>query len=971
LSRHKCRRAAAILIVDILAFISVAAKAQNSTYPQTRQDSRSTSEDSTSHASRLLRLLKEQPDLMAVVKGYLAQRMNSEGLSIAPESVTDAELFNRIVKDPEFAKEASIRLMNLAQATAQSLQSPVSIPSSGSTLQRGVPSASGVSNQAGTTTMLPEQLPSNVSSSVAGTQTGAASGSLPPGSGIPSPGVSPTYWDSSTLRLSLLPKYLFQDQKAFWTTPSRLKVSDLSFYFPATIGTAILVGSDTAIERHLPTSPSLVSHAANVSTAGALGFVGVGGGLFLLGKASHDEHRRETGFLIGEAAIDAYATSTAFQYITQRERPFTGDNKGTFFYGGNSFPSNTAAVAWASASVLAHEYPGFLTQLLAYGAASGVSMGRVIGQKHWTSDAVVGSALGWYMGRQIYRARSSGAEIPASNWGTFVKARDDKLPNPAYMGTTYVPLDSWVYPAFERLTALGYLPSEILAIRPWARLECARLVLEAEENTLDSGMEDPSVLHTVRALRQEFAVELANLEGASNVGVELASAYVRATAIGGRPLRDSFNFAQTLYDDYGRPYGQGFNTVDGGSVRAEVGPLAFYFRGEFQHSTSLPNYTPAQAQQIVMTNGVPLLPISSVPTFNGVNQFRPIEAYVAVNVANWQISFGYQSSWWGPDDGSSLMFSNNATPEPMLKFGRVSPFQFSGPLSWLGQIRNTAFVGVLPGYHFLRGPYPEFPVVGNPYQTINPLPYTWGDRLALKMSPNLELGVGLSVIWAGQGRPATLHTWLHTFNSNGNFQTNDPGKRYTGFNVSYRMPKLRDWLTFYTDGMANDQPSPINYERQSAWDSGLYFPKLPRVPNLDLRVEAVFTNLIGYPGVGRYYANERYAQGYTIYNQIIGSWVGRQGNGIQAWSTYWFSPRNKLQLGYRRQWVDKVLLEGGGLNDFSGSLDWLFKHSIQVSSTVQVERWNFPFLSSSPMTNVSTQIQLMYTPSGHSLLSHH
>jgi hypothetical protein len=301
----------------------------------------------------------------------------------------------------------------------------------------------------------------------------------------------------------------------------------------------------------------------------------------------------------------------------------------------------------------------------------------------------------------------------------------------------------------------------------------------------------------------------------------------------------------------------------------------------------------------------------------------------------------------------------------------LSPFQFSGPLSWLGQIRNTAFVGVLPGYHFLRGPFPTFPVSGNPYQTINPLPYTWGDRLALKMSPNLEMGVGLSVIWAGQGRPATLQSWIHTFNSNGNFQKNDPGKRYTGFNVSYRIPKLRDWITFYTDGMANDQPNPIDYERQSAWDSGLYFPKLPHLPHLDLRIEGVFTNLITFRGLGEYYKNQRYAQGYTIYNQIIGSWVGRQGDGIQAWSTYWFSPRNKIQLGYRRQWVDKVLLQGGGLNDFSGSIDWLFKHDIQLSSTVQVERWNFPFLSSSAMTNVSTQIQVMYTPSRHSLVGGH
>src|SRR6185369_8381450 len=161
-----------------------------------------------------------------------------------------------------------------------------------------------------------------------------------------------------------------------------------------------------------------------------------------------------------------------------------------------------------------------------------------------------------------------------------------------------------------------------------------------------------------QSLRQEFTIELANLEGASNVGLELDSAYARITAIAGRPLRDSYNFAQTLYDDFGRPYGQGFNTVDGGAVRADAGPLAFYFRGEFQHGSSLPNYTPAQAQQIVETNLVPLLPISSVPTFDAQSKFRVIEAYSALNVANWQISFGYQSYWWGISNGTSLMFSN-------------------------------------------------------------------------------------------------------------------------------------------------------------------------------------------------------------------------------------------------------------------------------------------------------------------------
>ena len=916
-----------------------------------------------------MQLLHEHPELLPVVKSYLARQLASEGAQADERTITDTMVFSRIQNDAFFARNASQWLVTLAQATTKSLQGPVAeakdvTPRQPAIVQTPVASSIPVQAQPAATGTIAEHSTQSIPETPAQAQQASSSvqRETPPSSVSSNPPASAANLEQPTLKVSALPKYLLEDQKAFWTLPARLRVPDLLFLVPATFGTALLIGSDTAIERHLPTSSNIINDAAKASTAGALGLVGVGGGLFLIGSATHNEHQRETGFLVGEAAIDAYAASTVLQYITQRERPFTGNNKGSFFYGGSSFPSNTAAVAWASASVIAHEYPGFLTKLFAYGVAGGVSAGRVIGQKHWTSDAIVGSALGWYLGTQIYRARSRGAEISAANWGTFEKAPDDGVRNPEYMGTTYVPLDSWVYPVFERLAALGYLPTATFAIRPWPRLLCARFILEAQETTREAGEEDAAIKSLIQSLGQEFAIELANLEGAPNLGVELNSAYARITAIGGRPLRDGFNFAQTLYDDYGRPYGQGFNTVDGADVRAEAGPLAFYFRGEFQHGSSLPNYTTAQAEQIVATNNVPLLPLNSVPTFDAVSKFRVVEAYTALNVSNWQLSFGYQSYWWGMGNGTSLMFSNNATPEPMLKLGRITPFQFSiVPFAWLGTVRNTVFVGALPDYHFLRGAYPDFPVVGNAYQTINPLPYTWGDRISAKPNEWFEIGASLSVIWAGQGRPATLQTWLHTFNSNGNFQTNDPGKRYTGFDLSYRLPN--SFMTFYVEGMANDQPNPINSERQSAWNPGLYFPKVPGLPKLDLRVEAVYTNLIGYHGIGELYKNERYAQGYTLYNQIIGSWVGRQGDGIQAASAYWFSSRNKIQLSYRRQWVDKVFLQGGGLNDFTANVDWLFKHDIQLTSMLQYERWNFPFLSSSPVSNFTTQFQIMYTPS--------
>src|SRR5258708_19288043 len=44
------------------------------------------------------------------------------------------------------------------------------------------------------------------------------------------------------------------------------------------------------------------------------------------------------------------------------------------------------------------------------------------------------------------------------------------------VGSPYVQLDSWIYPALERLAALGYIHSQFSDMRPWPRLESAPIV---------------------------------------------------------------------------------------------------------------------------------------------------------------------------------------------------------------------------------------------------------------------------------------------------------------------------------------------------------------------------------------------------------------------------------------------------------------------------------------------------------------
>ena len=148
---------------------------------------------------------------------------------------------------------------------------------------------------------------------------------------------------------------------------------------------------------------------------------------------------------------------------------------------------------------------------------------------------------------------------------------------------------------------------------------------------------------------------------------------------------------------------------------------------------------------------------------------------------------------------------------------------------------------------------------------------------------------------------------------------------------SYRVPKFRNWVTFYGDAFTDDQISPIAYFDRSAIRGGLYFSRLPRLPKLDLRVEGVYTDLPagGQLSHGFFYSNDRYLNGYTSQGQLLGSWIGREGQGAQGWANYWFSARNRLQFNYRHQKVSRQFVTGGGtLTDVGVREDYWFRPTL-------------------------------------------
>ncbi len=207
-------------------------------------------------------------------------------------------------------------------------------------------------------------------------------------------------------------------------------------------------------QPHLSHVPNTVSRYSNYSNAGIGALVGSAAGLWLLSFPSHNEHWRETGLLAGEAAMNSLLTVEAFKYTLRRERPLQGEGAGQLFQGGTSLPSEHAAAAWAVAGVIAHEYPGPLPKLFAYGLASAVSYSRIRGVQHFPSDVFIGGIMGNLIAQQIY-SRHHDPELGGDSWTSVSDWFRKTRTSPENWGSPYVPLDSWVYPAFDRSRPLA------------------------------------------------------------------------------------------------------------------------------------------------------------------------------------------------------------------------------------------------------------------------------------------------------------------------------------------------------------------------------------------------------------------------------------------------------------------------------------------------------------------------------------
>ncbi len=517
---------------------------------------------------------------------------------------------------------------------------------------------------------------------------------------------------------------------------------------------------------------------------------------------------------------------------------------------------------------------------------------------------------------------------------------------PGSAGSAYVPIDSWIYAALDRLAALGLIGSQASGLRPWTRLECRRQAAEAQAALNANPRLAPVLAREAAEVAETLRRELD--EARPGPRIVLESFYLNNTLLAGPVLNDSFHFGQTLRNDFGRPFARGWTAQAGFTTRAESGRFFAYTRAEVQHAPATPEQPPSIRELVSTLDGIP---VQNPKPSTGTGRFRAVEAYMGIRLWNLEFSAGKQSLWWGPTYDAPLSFSANAEPTKNVKISTVHPFRPGGPLSIFGDIRAEFAMGKLGGHEYTWRPW------------FN------AQKLSFKVTKDLEMGFTRWSIFWGVGHPITMRSFLRNFastyspNGAAGVGANDPGDRKSGFDFRYRIPGARNWLTLYTDSYSDDDPSPLAAPRRAAINPGLYLSHFPGVPRLDLRVEAPSTELMRGDTGGQFlYYNSQYRSGNTNYGVLLGNPVGRDGRAIEAWSTYWLSARNRLQFGYRQLKTGDRFLPGGGTQtDALARLQFQLAQNWNADVNFQRERFLIPVLGPA-RANTAATLRLTWEP---------
>jgi Capsule assembly protein Wzi len=474
-----------------------------------------------------------------------------------------------------------------------------------------------------------------------------------------------------------------------------------------------------------------------------------------------------------------------------------------------------------------------------------------------------------------------------------------------------LPLDSWVYPALDKLAGLGLVESSLQGTRPYTRAEAARQLLEARDKSVIGGF-PPVVYQLLRRLEGELQDQLAELGNDSGS----SRSYLK-------PLR-SLNLEYLFQDGQPSP----FPGTNARQFDLDVNHFGLDQAG--QHAGRFSFESEARLAGFLLLSVRPLFELQLQDDQDLDSNFELLEGKAALNLGAVEISAGRQALWWGQGRHGSLILTNNAEPLDMLRITNPVPLLLPWHLKYLGPFRFDVFWSRLESK-----------------RTI-PEPYFAGLRLSFKPLPSLEIGASRTVIFGGEGRPdidfSDFLTILGGKNLNGGADTSN---QLAALDARLHLPSLRG-IELYGEWGGEDEAG--GFVSNHAYLAGLYLPQLESSGRLSLRLEYADLSHLA-DNAPPWYHHGIYRSGYTYEQKILGHHAGGAARASYAELELILPQDVTLSLGcdYQERGFDQLIRETHLQPELG--LDWQVLENVTLQARYAMSRVeNFAFVAGDDRT---------------------
>jgi hypothetical protein len=291
--------------------------------------------------------------------------------------------------------------------------------------------------------------------------------------------------------------------------------------------------------------------------------------------------------------------------------------------------------------------------------------------------------------------------------------------------STNVSLTSDLYSDMELWAAEGLIESNLSSIKPFARSEVGRQLVEALDNCNAQKNPSATCLKIKRQYAKLFETEITEARSPENISGTFL-----------KPIENfsvSYNYLKgpfTIYNNEGIHYGEGQNALVQLQAEARLwGVLSFFVQPALiynQHSGwTFTSKSSAYSDSTTYAED------------GGSTNLQLHKGYVKLNIYNFEVEVGRDSLWWGPGYHAALLMSNNAPPMDMIKLSNPEPVLLPWIFSYLGPVQFNLIFSQL-----------------NDERTGTALanPFLYGLRLGIKPHSFLELGASHLVMFGGPGR---------------------------------------------------------------------------------------------------------------------------------------------------------------------------------------------------------------------------